>query len=213
MSPRTIISGRLATPAGIEGGEADWRTRGYLPHFDPENGVQFITFRLAGSVPQSIIRRAKLLLDAGKMTDVEYWRQLESALDEGHGPTHLANPGIAAILEENLLHFDGDRYELFHWVLMPTHVHVSLRPNPELKLAAIIHSMKSFTANEANKILGRRGPFWAVEYFDRYIRDGRHFGRVTEYIHNNPVKAHLCDTAAEWRFGCAWHHQDPTHAG
>jgi REP element-mobilizing transposase RayT len=71
------------------------------------------------------------------------------------------------------------------------------------KLSSIMHSIKSYTANQANRILDRSGDFWATEYFDRYIRDGKHFSSTVAYIHNNPVKAGLCALAADWPFSSA----------
>jgi REP element-mobilizing transposase RayT len=52
-------------------------------------------------------------------------------------------------------------------------------------------------------MLGRKGRFWQKEYFDRYIRSARHFAKVVAYIENNPVKARLCEKAANWPFGSA----------
>jgi REP element-mobilizing transposase RayT len=66
-----------------------------------------------------------------------------------------------------------------------------------------MHSLKSYTANEANKTLGREGRFWQKEYFDRYIRNARHFASVMAYIENNPVKARLCEKAEDWPFNSA----------
>ena len=50
-------------------------------------------------------------------------------------------------------------------------------------------------------MLDRKGRFWQKEYFDRYIRNGRHFAKVVAYIENNPVKALLCEKAEDWPFG------------
>ncbi len=40
--------------------------------------------------------------------------------------------------------------------------------------------------------------FWMREYWDRYIRDERHFHQVIDYIHRNPVQAGLCDSHEDW---------------
>jgi REP element-mobilizing transposase RayT len=74
-------------------------------------------------------------------------------------------------------------------------------------LADIMHSIKSYTAQEINRILGRKGRFWFEDYFDRYIRNAKHFENAVSYIENNPVRAGLCASACEWRFGSAWHHK------
>lgn len=86
---------------------------------------------------------------------------------------------------------------------MPNHVHLLCTPLSGHLLAEIMHSIKSFTSSEANKMLGRKGRFWQKEYFDRYIRNARQFVRTVTYIENNPVKANLCDRAEDWAFGSA----------
>jgi REP element-mobilizing transposase RayT len=95
------------------------------------------------------------------------------------------------------------KYQLTAWVIMPNHVHMLCTPHSAYSLAQIVHSLKSFTASEANKILGQSGRFWQKEYFDRYIRNARHFARVVSYIEKNPVKANLCDRPEDWPFSSA----------
>ena len=68
-----------------------------------------------------------------------------------------------------------------------------------------MQSLKTYTAQGANKLLQRKGRFWMPDYFDRYTRDGTHFNKVIAYIENNPVKAGLCQSPADWRFSSAWH--------
>ena len=73
----------------------------------------------------------------------------------------------------------------------------------------IVQSWKSYTgrwvlAHNAELGLGVPGSspgkaFWMREYWDRYIRDKKHYEAVVDYIHNNPVKAGLCTTATNWR--------------
>ena len=88
--------------------------------------------------------------------------------------------------------------------VMPNHAHLLLTPNAGHELSAIQQSLKSYTANEANKILGRTGQFWQPEAFDRWIRDADHFAKTIAYIENNPVKARLCKRAEDWLFSSAW---------
>ncbi|MFT3743590.1 MAG: transposase [Pyrinomonadaceae bacterium] len=184
-----------------------WYDRGYLPHFDGGEIVQFVTYRLAGSLPRVMVDKIKFLRDTGKISDLDYHREIESLLDRGFGPTHLLNPVIAEIVVENLLKFDGIKYVLLHWVIMSNHVHLLLRPVENNTLSSIMHSIKSYTANRANKMLGLAGSFWSIEYFDRYIRNYDHFVRTVDYIHRNPVKAGLCERSADWSFSCARHHE------
>jgi REP element-mobilizing transposase RayT len=115
----------------------------------------------------------------------------------------LRQPDIAHLLEEAFLNFDGVRYRLLAWSVMPNHVHVLIEAITPHSLSAIVHSWKSFTANRANRLLGRSGAFWYPDYFDRAIRDGHHFRVAVEYIENNPVKAGLVLRAELWPYGSA----------
>jgi hypothetical protein len=129
----------------------------------------------------------------------EYDDQLEQHLDEGRGACWLRNPAVSAIVENALSHFDGGRYLLGSYVIMPNHVHVLVRPAMEHKLPDILQSWKSFTAKEANKALGRTGEFWQDESFDHIVRDERQLERFTRYIGENPVSARLPE--GQYRLG------------
>ena len=180
-----------------------WHSRGYLPHFDAEGFTQFITFRLADSMPQEVLNKWRVELAQNHITDADFRRRIEYYLDQNYGSSFLREERIASILQETLLKWDGERYKLTAWVIMPNHGHILLAPEPGFEIADIMHSIKSYTAHEANKILDRKGQFWAKEYFDRYIRDYRHFASTIKYIEDNPVKARLCKTPEEWPFGSA----------
>jgi putative transposase len=65
-------------------------------------------------------------------------------------------------------------------------------------LDVIMHSLKSFTAQEANKLIGRTGAFWEAESYDHVIRTHAEFHRVVAYVLNNPVKARLVRRWQEW---------------
>ena len=130
--------------------------------------------------------------------------RIEQALDRGHGASWLADMRIGNLVERAILHFDGTRYRLHAWTIMPNHVHVIATPLGEWTLAKITHSWKSLTATQANALLDRTGTFWAREYFDRAIRDEAHYANAIAYIVMNPVKAGLCKRPEEWRFSSAW---------
>ncbi|MBA4065383.1 MAG: transposase [Isosphaera sp.] len=183
-----------------------WHDRGYLPHFDAgREFTQFVTFRLADSVPRRVIDR--WLEELGNRPEAEreaeLYRLVEAYLDTGWGACHLRDPRVGDLVEGALLFFDTARYDLHAWVVMPNHVHVLFTPAPGRSLSDILGSWKSFTAKEANKVLGRTGRFWQEDYFDRYIRTERHFLDAAEYTEANPVAAGLCRTPADWEFGSA----------
>jgi REP element-mobilizing transposase RayT len=100
--------------------------------------------------------------------------------------------------------FNGERYILAAWVVMPNHGHILLKPLPGFSLTSIMKGLKGNTANQANKFLGRKGRFWHPDYFDRYIRDETHFRKTVRYIENNPVKAGLVETPDQWEYSSAY---------
>jgi REP element-mobilizing transposase RayT len=117
---------------------------------------------------------------------------------------------VGGLVEESLLHFDGARYRLHAWVVMPNHVHVVMTPLANISVSRIVFAWKSFTANRANTLLGRQGAFWQKDYFDRFIRDERHFQAAVNYVEHNPVVAGLCATPEEWRYSSAGHRPSGT---
>ena len=182
-----------------------WRSRGYLPHFDGGQLAQFITFRLYDSLPREVIVRWKeeLKLEQSGEAVSLFRRKIEAYLDQGFGSCYLKKPDVARTVETALLFHDVKKYKLSAWVVMPNHVHILCTPAAGYRLAEITHSIKSFTSNEANKVLDRSGRFWQKEYFDRFIRNPRQFARTVAYIENNPVKANLCDRPEDWPFSSA----------
>jgi REP element-mobilizing transposase RayT len=182
-----------------------WHSRGYLPHFDGGEIPQFITFRLGDSVPQELLSKWREELRREECdVDAALRKRIEMFLDQGYGACWLREPRVAKKVQESFLFFDGVRYRLTAWVVMPNHAHLLLTPEAEQRLSAILQSLKSYTANEANKILRRQGQFWQPESFDRRIRDANHFAKTIAYIENNPVKARLCKRAEDWPFSSAW---------
>ncbi len=172
-----------------------WHARGYLPHFDSPGTVQFITFGLVDSLPAKLVR--PLAEEKGTLL------RLDSDLDAGRGACWLRDASIAREVQGALRHFDGDRYRLLAWCIMPNHVHVVVEPVASHGLGTIVQSWKSFTAKQANRLLGRTGPFWRKDYFDRYMRDEQHFVRTVDYVERNPVTAGLCETPEEWPWSSA----------
>ncbi len=189
------------TPAPPAKPPREWHNRGYLPHFDHPGLVQTITFRLADSLPPPL--RERLQQTYGKQDDPELRKEIEAALDNGLGECHLRDPRVAEAVQNALLHFDGERYRLVAWTVMPNHVHAMIETVPGVRLDEIMHTWKSFTAKACNRILGRQGAFWQEDYFDRFIRDADHFARARRYIEENPVKAGLIKEPEAWVFGSA----------
>lgn len=156
--------------------------------------MQFITFRLADSLPEEVLSR----LIQEEIDDVSRHKQIEQLLDAGHGACWLEHPSVADIVENALLHGDGARYRLLAWCVMPNHIHALIETNSAYPVSKIVQGWKSYTARLINKHLERSGSVWMRDYFDRYIRDDHHLAAVIAYIHNNPVKAGLVSREQDW---------------
>jgi acyl-coenzyme A synthetase/AMP-(fatty) acid ligase/REP element-mobilizing transposase RayT len=178
--------------------------KGHLPHFDGDV-TQFITFRLADSLPRSVLERFKQHLERNKLSSDsdEYREIIEEYLDKGYGDCLLRDSAVAEIVETTLLHEDGRSCDLKAWVIMPNHVHILLRMLAGHDLAGLMKRVKGVSARKINQLLGRDGSIWQQDYFDRFIRDGEHFRNVLHYIEHNPVAAGLVDVPDAWRFSSA----------
>lgn len=186
---------------GISKKHAGWSNRGYLPHYDKPGLAQAVTFRLADSLPQEKRREWEHLLQIAE--DGERLRQIEAYLDRGAGSCVLREPACAEVVQNALLHFDGERYQLIAWCVMPNHVHVLFQSFNGHPIGRVIHSWKTFTAREINKLLGQSGPLWQDDYFDTFMRDDEHQAAVAVYIERNAVSANLVERANDWPWSSA----------
>jgi len=102
---------------------------------------------------------------------------------------------------ETLLHTQTvlKRCTLHAFVIMPNHVHVLA--TPAVPLPQLTKTIKSFTANQANRVLGRTGqPFWQNETYDHLVRDATSFEKIRHYIEHNPVRAGLVHLPADHKW-------------
>lgn len=199
----------------------------HLPHWDVPGATYFVTSCLAGSIP------AKGLLDVANYrrelerrqppadttpADWDYQRakltfgRTDHWLDTEPAARHLADPRLAQVVVDSMLHFAGERYELLAYVVMPSHFHWVFRPldawvdslGPDAvrrpPRQQIMHSLKTYTAWNCNQLLTRHGAFWQDESFDHCVRDEKELGRIIWYVEQNPVKAGLVAEADEWEF-------------
>jgi REP element-mobilizing transposase RayT len=209
-------------------------TRGFLPHVKREGASYFVTFRLADSLPQAVLlkyqaeraerlhrlnnqpltnkkqQRPAATEDSIEKIERDYFRKLEHFLDTNHGECWLKRPEIADLAAGALKFFDGERYRLDAWIVMPNHVHVVFWPMPNETVSAIVQSWKRYTAREANKLIGKTGQaFWQREPFDHWIRKDEEHARCCSYVLNNPVKARLCRAVTDWKWSSAWRDKAP----
>jgi radical SAM superfamily enzyme YgiQ (UPF0313 family)/REP element-mobilizing transposase RayT len=186
------------------------------PHWTQDGCTYFVTFRLADSIPQSRIQEYEKLRrnwaehHKPPYTEAEqrqfnelFSERIDEWLDEGAGSCCLRNKTLAAYVAETIQRFDGTRYELDEWVVMPNHVHVLLTPHTGYELSKILHTWKSYSAHAINKELDRTGRLWQPESYDHIVRDLAELWRIRNYIRRNPDKAGLTvDFAGSRRAAC-----------
>ena len=129
----------------------------------------------------------------------QFYGRLDAWLDAGSGECILAKQRAAGIVEGALHYFDGQRYILDAYVIMPNHVHLLVAVAEARLLSKVQHSWKSYTAHEMNKMLRRTGTVWQDESFDHIVRSVDQLNRYRSYIRDNPFHAGLQDG---FRLGC-----------
>jgi type I restriction enzyme R subunit len=191
------------------------RTRGHLPHWEQDRATYFITWRLADSIPKRVWeswreRRSAWLRSHRIDPDGADWRrllenlpdevrrdfrrfatQLEDELDAGHGACSLRKMDLALIVADALRHWDGEKYLLGDFVIMPNHVHLLVGGLSHGKMLAQVTSWKKWSALQINKATGERGRLWQDESFDHLVRSVGAFQKFRKYIAGNPEKGHL----------------------
>ena len=175
-----------------------------LPHWRQDGCTYFVTFRLADALSPVAIRRLTLAKESSRRRfpaemnaeqaeefAASAWELEDRELDESHGSCVLRETAVADIVESALKHFDGQRYRLGSYVVMPNHVHLLVQPLMDHALSDILHSWKSWTANRCNEVLRREGAFWQDESFDHIVRNEHQLERIASYIQLNPEHARL----------------------
>ncbi len=187
-----------------------------LPHWYQPGVTYFVTFRTDDSIPAEVGRQWRRRRDVwlqqhGIDAAVTGWRrnltelpreaqrefhdtfsqQFLEDLDRGLGVCPFREPELARIVADSLLHFDGERYLMGDFVVMPNHVHLLVCLLEETPIEAQCQSWKHFTATKINRRLTRRGRFWQEESFDHLVRTPDQFEAIRHYIASNPKKAHL----------------------
>lgn len=98
---------------------------------------------------------------------------------------------------------NGIRFDLYAAVVMPDHVHLIYSPlrgedGWSYTLPEIMKSIKGRSARQINVALRRTGPVWQEEFFDHVLRSNDSLVDRVEYVCQNPVRAGLVRTEAEY---------------
>ncbi|MEM8667269.1 MAG: transposase [Planctomycetota bacterium] len=187
----------------------------FRPHWSQAGAIVFVTFRTEDSIPKQVAQRwhaekvqwleqrgvtfggdfttavAELSLEDAAVFRKHFNRQREMCLDECYGACVLRSSHLAKIVADSLLHFDGERYHIGDFVVMPNHVHLLASFKTEEGMRKQFTSWLHWTAREINRVLGLSGHFWQEEPFDHLVRSNEQYEYLKRYIRENPVKAGL----------------------
>lgn len=179
--------------------DIEMQTGGNLPHWHQNGKIQYVTFRLADSLPQKKSRELKELSENFERHNPKPWDEAtklkysklispakERLLHNGYGRCVLKNADCRRILSESIRNFDGIRYKVIAYVIMPNHVHLLIQPYGDTKIENIMHSIKRYSARRINEMLGVSGTLWLKESHDRLVRSEDHLKHCVIYIRNNP---------------------------
>jgi putative transposase len=108
----------------------------------------------------------------------------------------------ARLFFKTLLVYQGEAYLLHEFVLMPDHFHLLVTPLDSLEHA--VQMIKGGFSYRAKKDIGSNAEIWQRGSSDHRIRDFDDYERHARYIHLNPVKKHLCEDPAEYRYSSAF---------
>jgi len=180
--------------------------RGRLPHWEVVDGIYFITIRLHGCLPKSVLNElAAIASDASEkdwlVKSRRYFMKMEKWLHQHSDRDDLQNPMLAQLVANAFQYYAAQEiWKLHAYTIMPNHVHffVTLK-NKDLRTAVV--DFKKYTAREGNRIARKKGlPFWQQEWFDHWARSPEEADSIIRYIHNNPVKAGYVKKWRDWPY-------------
>ena len=201
---RSVTTSRHVPFRGFDPHDEVVMARRRLPHWRQIGVAYFITFRLADSVPQTLLRQWRdertiwlrwhpppWRADLQCEYEVRFIGRMQEWLDAGMGACYMRRSDVRAQVELCLLQFDGKRYDIDAFVLMPNHVHALIKPAPGYDLSTLLQGIKGVSANRCNKLLGCKSTFWMDESYDHIVRDVKELAAFRNYIAGNPTKAGL----------------------
>lgn len=188
-----------------------------LPHLQPRGRAVFVTIRSSDPIPDKFmteynqyvntLKAAEAKAEDNKELKISNNKKAFARMDDIYTRYHteldLTQPETIAELISDNIHILGDLCRVYAYTIMPNHVHLLIRPTEidgvVISLAEIMQRLKGLSARQVNMLLGRRGSLWYREYYDHWVRYGREFLNIVEYIRQNPVKAGLVKRPEDWK--------------
>lgn len=122
----------------------------------------------------------------------------------GRQQTFFSDADYAAYVDLMRRHAAEQGVAVWHWVLMPNHVHLVLVPRSADSLRAFMARVSRAYAGMIHAREQRTGHFWQGR-FGCVAMDEAHLAAALLYISDNPVRARLAPSARDWRWsGAVW---------
>jgi len=160
-----------------------YKNKNFLPHIDMIGYYQFVTFRTFDSLDNFVFK-----IREQKISNSKKEFEIDKYLDSSKKGCYL-NGEVLEYLKEYFISKDKVLYDLIAFCIMPNHIHIIFKQ--KIELSKIMKQIKGATASKINKMLNKSGRFWEENYYDKVIRDNKHFAIVYEYVKNNPLKVGL----------------------
>ena len=142
-----------------------------LPHYQPLGYSYFVTFRLAESLPISVIKKLKEerereLEEISNIKGLKnksekyyksqenYFTKFDGLLDKNKsGPDWLKNEKVAEIVKEAIHNKDEIEYDLIAYTIMPNHVHIAFTPIVDRDSSrSLKDNLNNISANDINVV-------------------------------------------------------------
>jgi len=115
----------------------------------------------------------------------------------------LQSERMATLFVDVLLHYrQQQKYLLHEFVVMPNHFHLLITPTA-VTLERALQFIKGGFSYRAKRELGFAGEIWQTSFHDHRVRDAVEYGHFRNYIHQNPVRSHLCRVPEEYAYSSA----------
>ena len=169
-----------------------------LPHWQPQNAIFFITFRLAHSLPQPILQELRAeqerqrriicaqfsaeaqpeeLYRLAKKSFGAYDAWLDKCLEES--PRWLAQEPIAQIVMQELHRLDTERYDLIAFCIMPNHGHLLMDTTGFNQVSAAAGTTHTYPLADTLRLLKGR----TARYCNQALERAGDFWHSESYDH------------------------------
>jgi putative transposase len=121
----------------------------------------------------------------------------------------LQSHRMAGLLADVLQHYRTEHKFILHeFVIMPNHLHVLISLTKEISVEKAAQFIKGGFSFRAKREIGFTWPIWQRGFSEIRIFSLEAFTARRNYVHENPVRARLVQSAAEWEYGSASGHYE-----